>query len=164
MRRHALDLALLFALATAAAVFVAVGQPGVRGIVVHVYVLVVGALLMLGLVTATSESAPRRTRGELERALAERDRTDRPLPELERALREVTLATATAYDFHRRLLPGLRTVAQSRLERRGLPFTEAYVGRWWDLLRPDREPPDERFAPGMPPAELRALVDDLERI
>jgi hypothetical protein len=164
MRRHVLDLVVLFAIATAAAVLIAVGQPAVRTIVVHVYVLVVGALFMLGLVTATSESAPRRTRGELERALAERERGDRPLPELERALREVTLATATAYDFHRRLLPSLRTVAQARLERRGLPFAEPYLSRWWDVLRPDREPPDERFAPGLPPGELRALVDDLERI
>jgi hypothetical protein len=164
MRRHALDLGLLFGVATVASVMIALGQPAVRGIVVHVWVLVVGALLMLGLVTATSESAPRRTRGELERALAERERGDRPLPELERMLREVTLATATAYDFHARLLPHLRAIAQARLERRGLPFAAPYLGRWWDVLRPDRPAPDDRFAPGMPAAELRALVDDLERI
>ena len=38
------------------------------------------------------------------------------------------------------------------------------LGRWWELLRPDREPPADRFAPGISRAELRALVDDLERM
>jgi hypothetical protein len=107
---------------------------------------------------------PRRLRSELDRALAESGRRERPLPELERTQREVTLATATAYDLHVRLLPHLREIAQCRLERTGKTAGPDTLGRWWELLRPDRPEPDDRFAPGIKQAELRALVSDLERM
>jgi hypothetical protein len=51
-----------------------------------------------------------------------------------------------------------------RLERRGQSLAPEHVGRWWDLLRPDRPAPDDHFGPGIAEADLRALVDDLERI
>ena len=38
----------------------------------HVYVLVLGALLMLGIVAAAGDAVPERRRSELDRALAER--------------------------------------------------------------------------------------------
>jgi hypothetical protein len=76
----------------------------------------------------------------------------------------VTLATATAYDLHFRLLPHLREIAQCRLERGGKTSGPDTLGRWWELLRPDRPEPEDRFAPGIKAAELRALVSDLERM
>src|SRR5215210_3747864 len=164
MRRHAVDIVVLFVLSSGVAAYVALSQPGVRSIALHAYVLVIGALLMLALVTATSEALPTRQRGELERALGERVSTERPLPELERAEREVTLATASAYDFHYRLLPHLRAIAEARLERRGLALTRAHAGRLWDVLRPDREAPEEHFGGGISERDLAALVDDLERM
>ena len=162
--RHVVDVVVLFVLATAVAAYVSLSQPGVRDIVLHVYVLVVGALLMLALVTATGDALPRRRAGDLERALAERHVPRRELPELERMEREVTLATASAYDFHYRLLPHLREIAETRLDRRGLRLSPEHAGRWWDVLRPDREAPEDHFGGGVAEADLRALVDDLERI
>src|SRR5215213_7358583 len=164
VRRHAVDLTVIFVLSTIVAAYVALAQPGVRDIAIHVYVLVIGALLMFGLVTSTKEALPRRAGSELERALAERRVSERRLPELERSEREVTLATASAYDLHFRLLPHLRAVAAARLVRRGLRLAPEHVGRWWDLLRPDREAPEEHFGGGIAERDLRALVDDLERM
>jgi hypothetical protein len=144
--------------------YVALAQPGLRNVTLHVSVFLVGALLMLGLVAAAGDSVPRRLRSELDRALAESGRHERRIPEVERIEREVTLATASAYDLHFRLLPHLREIAQCRLERSGKSSGPETLGRWWELLRPDRPEPDDRFAPGIKQAELRALVDDLERM
>jgi hypothetical protein len=164
VRRHALDLIVLFVLASAVCGYVALAAPGVRSEALHAYVLALGALVMLGLVTATGESLPRSEHGDFERALAERATAERRLPELERSEREVTLGISSAYDLHHRLLPHLRECAQARLERRGLALAPEHTGRWWPLLRPDRPPPDEHFAHGIRVDELRALVDDIERI
>ena len=164
MRRHLLDLIVLFVLSSLVCGYVALAQPGLRNVTLHVYVFVVGGLLMLGLVAAAGDSVPRRSRSELDQALAERNRRAPRLPDVERTEREVTLATASAYDLHYRLLPHLREVAQCRLERAGKVAGPDTLGRWWELLRPDRPEPEDRFAPGIKQAELRALVDDLERM
>jgi hypothetical protein len=164
VRRHALDLIVLFVLASVVCGYVALAAPGVRSEALHAYVLALGALAMVALVSATSESLPRSERGEFERALGEGSGPERRLPELERTEREVTLGISSAYDLHHRLLPHLRECAQARLERRGLALAPEHVGRWWPLLRPDRPPPEEHFAHGIRVEELRALVDDLERI
>jgi uncharacterized membrane protein len=164
VRRHLLDLIVLFVLSSLVCGYVALAQPGLRNVTLHVYVFVVGGLLMLGLVAAAGDSVPRRSRSELDQALAERNRRSARIPEVERTEREVTLATASAYDLHNRLLPHLREVAQCRLERAGKTPGPETLGRWWELLRPDRPEPEDRFAPGIKQAELRALVDDLERM
>jgi hypothetical protein len=164
VRRHAVDIVVIFVLATAIAAYISLAQPGIRGIVLHAYVLVLGALLMLALVTATTEELPKHRRGDLERALAERAASAHRLPELERLEREVTLASASAYDLHFRLVPLLREIARTRLERRGLALSPEHTGRWWEILRPDREPPEDHFGGGIAERDLRALVDDLERM
>ena len=76
----------------------------------------------------------------------------------------MTLAVASDYDLHVRLLPDLREIAQCRLERTGRTPGADTLGRWWDLLRKDRPEPAERFAAGIAQSELRALVSDLERM
>jgi hypothetical protein len=164
MRRHLLDLIVLFILSSLICGYITLAQPNLRNVTLHVYVFLLGALLMLGIVAGAGDAVPRRLRSELDRALAESGRRERPLPELERTQREVTLATATAYDLHVRLLPHLREIAQCRLERTGKTAGPDTLGRWWELLRPDRPEPDDRFAPGIKQAELRALVNDLERM
>jgi hypothetical protein len=164
MRRHLLDLIVLFVLSSLICGYVALAQPNLRNVTLHVYVFLLGAMLMLGIVATAGDSVPKRLRSELDRALSESTRREQPVPELERALREVTLATATAYDLHFRLLPHLREIAQCRLERAGKTSGPDTLGPWWDLLRPDRPEPDDRFAPGIKQAELRALVGDLERM
>ena len=164
MRRHLLDLIVLFVVSSLVCGYVALAQPGLRNVTLHVYVFLVGGLLMLGLVAAAGDSVPRRLRSDLDRALSESGPRDRRIPEVERIEREVTLATASAYDLHVRLLPHLREIAQCRLERSGKAPGPDTLGRWWELLRPDRSEPDDRFAPGITQAELRALVSDLERM
>lgn len=164
MRRHLLDLVVLFAFASLIAGYVAAAQPSVRDVTLHAYVFVVGGLLMLALVAAAGDSVPRRRTSDFDAALAEARQPDRRVPELERVEREVTLGVASAYDFHVRLLPHLREIAQARLERTGRTLSPETAGRWWELLRPDRREPDDRFAAGISQAELRALVADLEKM
>ena len=164
MRRHLLDLVILFVGASLICLYVALAQPAVRNVTLHAYVFLVGALLMLGVVAAAGDSVPRRQRSEFDAALAAASRNEKPPAEVARIEREVTLSVATAYDAHVRLLPQLREIAQARLERTGRSLTPDTAGRWWELLRPDRPEPEDRFAPGIPQAELRALVADLERM
>jgi hypothetical protein len=164
VRRHLLDLIVLFVVSSLICGYVALAQPSLRNVTLHVYVFLLGALLMLGIVAAAGDSVPRRGRSELDRALASETKREPRVSELERTEREVTLATASAYDLHVRLLPHLREIAQCRLERDGKTSGPETLGRWWDLLRPDRPEPDDRFAPGIKAAELRALVSDLERM
>jgi hypothetical protein len=164
MRRHLLDLVVLFVLSSLICGYLALGQPNLRDVTLRVYVFLLGAMLMLGIVAAAGDRVPRRLRSELERALSESKSREQRVPELERTEREVTLATATAYDLHVRLLPHLREIAQCRLEQTGKTSGADTLGRWWDLLRPDRPEPEDRFAPGITRAELSALVRDLERM
>jgi hypothetical protein len=164
VRRHLLDLIILFVVTSVVSGYIAAAQPGTRNVTLHAYVFIVGGLLMLGVVAAAGDAIPRRLRSEFDAALAETARPEKPLPELVKLEREVTLATASAYDLHYRLLPHLREIAQARLERSGRSPGPDTLGRWWALLRPDRPAPDDRFARGISPNELRALVDDLARM
>jgi hypothetical protein len=164
VRRHLLDLIVLFFLSSLICGYIALAQPSLRNVTLHVYVFLLGALLMLGIVAAAGDAVPRRQRSELDRVLSEPRHREQRLADLEKTEREVTLATATAYDLHFRLLPHLREIARCRLERTGKTCGPDTLGRWWDLLRPDRPEPDDRFAPGIKQADLRALVSDLERM
>jgi uncharacterized protein (DUF1501 family) len=164
MRRHLLDLIILFVLASIVSAYVVAAQPAAQNVTLHIYVFLVGGLLMLGIVAAAGDAVPRRLRSDLDAALDEGSPKPRGLPELEKLEREVTLGSADAYDLHYRLLPSLRAIAQARLERSGREPSPETLGRWWELLRPDREPPDDRSARGISPAELRALVSDLARM
>ena len=164
MRRHLLDLIILFVVTSVVVAYIAAAQPGTRNVALHAYVFAVGALLMLGVVAAAGDAIPRRRRSELAAALAETAQPQKKLPELEKLEREVTLATASAYDLHFRLLPHLREIAQARLERAGRTPGPDTLGRWWELLRADRPPPEDRFAKGISQSELRALISDLARM
>ena len=93
-----LDVAILFTLSTGACLYVAFAAPGERALALRIYLLFLGALLMLVVVSGVSAAAPRERTSDLTAALDER-------PE-----------------------------------------------------------PRERFAPGIPEHELRALVADLEAI
>jgi hypothetical protein len=164
MRRHGLDAIVFFTLATIACAYVSLAVPGERTIALHVYLLFVGALLMLLVVSAFGAAVPGRRRSELTRALEDLRRSTPRVSELAKMEREVTLSIGSAYDLHARLLPQLRDIAAARLERVGRQPGPDTLGAWWPLLRPDREEPRDRFAPGIAEGELRALVADLERI
>jgi len=164
MRRHLFDLVALLVIATIVAGYLLLTEPSWRSPVLRVYVFVVGALAMLALVAAAGDAFPRRRRSQLDLALREADAPERPLQELDRLQREVTLGCAAAFDFHHRLLPQLREIAQARLERTGRAPGPDTLGRWWELLRPDREPPVDRFGSGIELDELSELVRDLQSL
>ncbi len=164
MRRHLLDIVVLFVFVSLIAGYVGFSQPAVRNVTLHAWIFVVGGLLMLGVVAAAGDSVPRRSSSEFDAALAEGRRKPQPLADVARMEREVTLGVANAFDLHVRLLPHLREIAQARLERSGRTLSPETAGRWWELLRPDRPEPDDRFASGISERDLRALVADLERM
>jgi uncharacterized membrane protein len=164
VRRHLLDLGVLFVLATTACVYIALAQPADRNVAVHVYVLVIGGMAMVVLVSTFGDALPRRRRSIFDQALAEATRGESTPAQVARTEREVTLGVSNAYDLHRMLLPRLREIAQCRLERSGRTSGPDTLGPWWELLRPDRPEPHDRFGPGISESELRALVADLERM
>jgi len=164
MRKHWLDVAILFVLSSGVCAYVSLQVPGERQVAIHIYLLFLGALLMLVVVSAVNSAAPRGRGSDLAAALHEQPDRAGPVSQLAKVEREVTLAIGNAYDLHTRLLPHLREIAAARLERRGQRPGPDTLGPWWELLRPDRPEPSERFAPGIPERELRELVADLERI
>jgi hypothetical protein len=164
VRRYHLDLLVWPLIATIVFAIVAFAVPGDRLLELHVYVLVLGGMVMTALVSAVGGAVPRSRGSELGRALAAKPAPEGPVRDLERMERVVTLSVSNAQDLHMRLLPILRDIAAARLERTGRRPSEDTLGRWWELLRPDRPAPAERFARGIPEPELRALVADLERM
>jgi hypothetical protein len=164
MKQHRLDFAVLFLVLTGVCAYIALAVPAERGVAVHVYVLVTGGLAMSALLMAVGAAVPRRRRSQLTLALAERASPPARVSELARIEREVTMSVGHSYDLHRRLLPQLREIADARLERSGRRPGPDTLGPWWELLRPDRPEPSDPFAPGITEAELRALVEDLQRM
>jgi hypothetical protein len=142
--------------------------PGRRGLVLDLFLLLVASAAVLALVRALSGAVPP---AAVEPAARPRRATQR-LPELERTERAVLLSTSNAFDVHYRLRPILREIAAQRLAtRRGLSLdadteaARAVVGEeTWELVRPEREPPELRFGPGIAAPELRKVVASLERI
>jgi hypothetical protein len=149
-------------------VFVAllVLRPFGRQLVLQLYLLALTGLLMVAIVGAL----PARGRSAFEAALRRPQAEERRPPQLERVERTVTLGVATSFDFHARLRPLLREVAAARLATaRGVeldsPAGRAALGEdTWELLRPDREPPADRYAPGPDEQRLRGLVEFLETL
>jgi hypothetical protein len=162
--RHRIDLIVLFVLLSLGCGAVVAAVPGERSVTFHIYLLLVGALVLTGVLAEIRSAVPRRAQSELTRALNARAPAEPQVPELAKLDREVTLAVGNAYDLHSRLLPQLREIAEARLERSGRRPGPETLGRWWELLRPDRPEPADHFARGIPAEELRALVADLERM
>jgi hypothetical protein len=91
--------------------------------------------------------------------------------DLERLDRAVSTATTHAGDLHFRLRPILREIAAEGLRRRGVELdaqpeaAQALLApQTWELVRPARPRPADAFAPGLPAAQLDAVLDDLEAL
>jgi hypothetical protein len=142
--------------------------PGRFELELDVYILAVGGLALLEVVLATRSAYPREGNSALAAALEREPVELRRPPEIERLERELTLATASAFDFHARLRPALREIAATRLAVRGRRLDdegEEVLGEeLWELVRPDRAPPTDRHAPGVPPDVLRRAVERLEAL
>jgi hypothetical protein len=172
MTRGALRALRWAVLASVAALVAAIVRPDDRGLVLDAYLLFVGGLALLLLARTTGSALPAAGRSRFERAL-ETPVPARTRPDALTALeRRLLLATETAFEVHFRLRPVLREIAAYRLSaRRGIELDaepeaarEALGPEAWELVRPDREPPEDRLGRGARLADLSAAVDALERI
>ena len=86
--------------------------------------------------------------------------------------RDIELSRINAFHFHVRLRPVLREIAAIRLRRRyGVELDrepararELVASAAWEVVRPDRPPPQDRLASGPSLASLREVVSELERL
>jgi hypothetical protein len=86
--------------------------------------------------------------------------------------RLVASAATSPLQVHAYLRPLLAEIASRRLAARGQalermpgPAARALLGdRLWDIVRPDRPFPEDRYGPGVAPQELRAMLEALERL
>jgi hypothetical protein len=142
--------------------------PNEAELAADVYLIFLGGLALLGLVVLTGQRGEDAAESPFD--VVHRPRRRRPpavLPELDRLGRELSLGSQSAFDFHVRLRPILREIAEARLAARGrrLEDAEGVLGpEAWELVRPDHPPPADRHAPGADPAAVRRLVDALERM
>jgi hypothetical protein len=156
---------------TAAAGIAALAGSGVNAIVLDVYLLCIGAVVLLALVRVTRASAAMPRNSAFDAALAAMGRTPAESGELT-LVRELELSRSNAFHFHARLRPLLHDIAAHRLRAHyGVELdaeavrARELVGREaWEVVRPDRPPPVDRMAPGPTLAELDAVVDELEAL
>jgi len=145
--------------------------PGDRARGSDVYLVFLGALVMLALArVAAGERQSRRL------SLLDREEDVRPapgqLPELSRIEREVVLATGSEFDQHLRIKPLLRDIVEHRLwTRRGVDLErspdrarEVLGSELWDLVRPGPPDPNSRYLRGLDLAGLGRALDKIETI
>jgi hypothetical protein len=160
------------ALLTVLLVVLLVVLSGRAGLIARVYLLAVAAIGLFHLVQLVRAAHPAAGPSRFDAALRRRPQRQERLPELARIEREVALGMATAFDLHYRLRPTLRRTASELLAaRRGVDLDrEPEAARpalgedAWEIVRGDREPPDNRFGPGVELAALRRTVASLESL
>jgi hypothetical protein len=170
--RQALGLARFPVFASVVLLVALLALPGRAEVAVHVYTLALAAFGLAHLLRVLRGSLPPQRPSVVDAALRPRRHALARIPELDRIEREVTLGLATAFDLHFRLRPTLRRIASELLRsRRGIDLDrEPAAARrvlgdeTWELVRPDREPPDERFGPGLDLPRLRTVVASLEAV
>ena len=157
--------------ATAAAGIAVVASSGAHAIVLDVYLLCIGAVLLLALVRTTRALASEQRTSQFDRAVAVMRAA--PAEPGEPALaREVELSTYNAFHFYARLRPLLRDIAAHRLRSRyGVELDiepararELVGSEAWDVVRPDRQPPADRLGRGPTVEDLQSVAAELEAI
>ena len=87
--------------------------------------------------------------------------------------RELVLGSADADHAHRRLLPLLRGARRLRASPPGTGSSSSAGPRRraallgedvWELLRPDRPQPEDRHGPGVPRAQVAAVIERVESL
>ena len=155
-----------------ALLFVVVALPGRSNEALRAYILLLAGFGLVHLLLALQASQPPAAPSPVDLALQPVVHRASPVEEIERLQREVVIAQTTAFDFHFRLRPTLRRIASELLRsRRGIELDGdpdvarlALGDETWELLRSDRESPDERFGPGIDIVALRRVVASLEAI
>lgn len=145
--------------------------PGRHELELDVYVLVLGAIGLLTMISWLRQLAPREQASRLAAALDPRPPEVPRIPELDRLERELYMSAARDFDLHYRLRPLVREIAVARLERRGLRLDSGSAAvhellgeDLWALVRPDRPAPSDRLAVGPGLASLRQAVETLESL
>jgi len=160
--------AIAVAVATLALVILLGTRPVSSDRIAAGYVLALAAIGLTALMRSLSRAAADQPPSQFERMLTRAPEHPSRPPELVRIEREITLGAASAGHLYLRLLPLLREVAVAKLgvdlERRPERAKTLLGEDAWELLRPDRPPPEDRTAPGLPLHRIRALVDTLERV
>jgi hypothetical protein len=144
---------------------------GIGDVLLDAYLLAIGGVLLLALVRATRAKAPAGGPSDFDRALVAMRSRSADTGELALA-RDLDLSTLSAFHLHIRLRPLLREIAAHRLRvRYGIELdseparARELVGPVaWEVVRPDRLPPDDRLAAGPSVSSFRELVNDLERL
>ena len=155
------------ALLAAALLFARLLEPGWFELELDVFILAVGALALFNVVIVAREAFPVEGRSALAEALDRAPPGAQRPAELDRLERELTMATASAFDTHVRLRPAVREIVGVRLAARGqrLEDSEDLLGpELWELARDDRPAPTNRHAAGIPEADLRRAVERLESL
>jgi len=154
------------------AVFVATVSPAPVGAVVAGLFVFLGALLAVELVDGIGRAQGGGTASAFERALAARRPASKRPEDLTRIEDRVALATAAASDVYVHLRPILREAAAHRLharhgvdlDRNGDRARSLLGAEAWELVRPDLQPPSDRFGPGISPARLARVLDAVEAL
>ncbi len=141
-----------------------------RALAIWVVVVAVFALVVL-IRHSRADAGPRPAR-RFESALRGREAADSQPEELVRMERELILGSADADHAQRRLLPLLRATASARiaarhgfeLERRPDAARALLGAEVWELLRPDRPEPADRHDPGVPQAQIAAVIARIEAL
>ena len=146
-------------------------SPGRKSIELDVFVLVLGVLGLLVLAAELRRLAPSAEVSLVEEALEPEPAEERPIADLHRLERELSMASARQFDLHYRLRPVLRDIAGARLEQRGLaldsgrPIVRELLGdELFELTAADRDPPQNRLAPGPGVEGLDRTIARLERL
>jgi hypothetical protein len=129
--------------------------------------VVVGAIATVISVAALAARLPP---GDCPPASRPRVRSGSRPSQLLRLERILEWSSESGLAAHSQLRPMVQEIAEVRLARRGLRLDHDHeeVRRLlgpeaWELVRPDRPPPD-RGSPGIAPDELEAVLDGLEAL
>jgi len=150
----------------------ALAVSGARSILLEVYLLGMGGVLLLALVRTTREEEPFADSSDFDRAVAEMSRRHPPDSGELTLVRDVKQSRSSALHLHVRLRPILREIAAHRLwmrfgvdlDREQERARELVGANAWELVRPERLPPSDRLARGPAAADLRVVVEELERL
>jgi hypothetical protein len=156
---------------SAVAGIVALTSSGGHVLLLDIYLLCMGGVLLLALVRTTRAQAPSARGSQFDGTLAAMRRQPPDSGDLALA-HELELSTYNAFHLQARLRPVLRDIAAHRLrtrygvelDREAARARELVGTQAWELVRPDRPPPEDRLARGPDAEELAVVVDQLEAI
>lgn len=165
---RALRLLLLVSLAAGVVLMV---TDGLGEVLLESYLLAVGAILLVAFVRTIRLELPSGLPSHFDSALAAMRRAPAEAEEPP-LVHELRLSRLSAFHLHVRLRPLLSEIAAHRLwthygvELAAEPAraNELVGPAAWEVVRPDRAPPTDRLARGLPLSGLRRIMTDLEHL